>query len=45
MSSSILATTLLATFQAFFAFAPLPFLHIPEDSRIILRFLNPKNRS
>ena len=32
----------LATFQAFFAFTPLPFLHIPEDSRRILRFLNPK---
>ena len=33
----------LATFQAFFAFTPLPFLHIPEDSKRILRFLNPKN--
>ena len=33
----------LATFQAFFAYTPLPFLHIPEDSRRILRFLNPKN--
>ena len=33
----------LATFQAFFAFTPLPFLHIPEDSRRVLRFLNPKN--
>ena len=31
----------LATFLAFFAFTPLPFLHIPEDSRIILCFLNP----
>ena len=30
-------------FQAFFAFTPLPFLHIPEDSKRILRFLNPKN--
>ena len=35
---------LLATFQALFAFAPLPFLHIPEDSRIIRRFLNLKIR-
>ena len=25
-------------------FAPLPFLHIPEDSRITLRLVNPKNR-
>ena len=34
--SSIFAATSLATFQAFFAFALLPFLHIPEDSRIIV---------
>ena len=33
----------LGTFQAFVAFAPLPFLQIPEGSRIIIHFLNPKN--
>ena len=32
--SSILAATSLPNFQAFFAFEPLPFLHIPEDSRM-----------
>ena len=31
----------LATSLEFFAFTLLPFLHISEDSRIILRFLNP----
>ena len=31
-------------FRHFFAFVPLPFLHIPEESGIIRRFLNPKNR-
>ena len=31
----------LATFLAFFAFTLLPFLHIPEDSRMILCLLNP----
>ena len=35
----------LATFQAFFTFAPVPFLHIPEDSGITLCFLNPKKKT